>query len=120
MSAFAELGHLAPRQIWDRIAARTVDGERITLAIVELDPNAVVAEHSHEQEQLGMVLSGTMDFRVGDERRMLGPGGTWRIPSNTPHEATAGPDGAVVIDVFAPPRGDWADLEPFEREPRWP
>ena len=120
MSAFDDLAGIAPQRIWDRIAARSLHGERITLSVVELDPHAVVAEHSHEQEQLGMVLRGTMDFRVGDERRVLGPGGTWRIPSNTPHEATAGADGAVVIDVFAPTRDDWAALEVFGREPRWP
>ena len=98
-----------------------MDGERITLAVVELDPGAVVAEHAHENEQLGIVLQGSMRFRVGDEVQELGPGGTWTIPANTPHEATAGPDGAVVIDVFAPPRDDWAALESLAaRAPRWP
>jgi quercetin dioxygenase-like cupin family protein len=98
-----------------------VDGERITLAVVELDPGAVVAEHAHENEQLGIVLQGSMRFRVGDEVQELGPGGTWTIPANTLHEATAGPDGAVVVDVFAPPRDDWSALEPLEaRAPRWP
>jgi quercetin dioxygenase-like cupin family protein len=98
-----------------------VDGERITLAVVELDPGAVVAEHAHENEQLGILLKGSMSFRVGDEVRELGPGGTWTIPSNTPHEATAGPEGAVVIDVFGPPRDDWDALEPLDaRAPYWP
>jgi quercetin dioxygenase-like cupin family protein len=98
-----------------------VSGERLTLAIVELDPGAVVAEHAHENEQLGLVLHGSMAFRIGDERRDVGPGETWTIPANTPHEAVAGPDGAVVVDVFAPPRDDWAALEPLaERPPRWP
>lgn len=121
MSAFSDLGSIAPRQIWERIAARSLHGERITLSVVELDPNAVVAEHSHENEQLGIVLRGTIDFRVGDERRELGPGGTWRIAASTPHEATAGPDGAVVIDVFAPPREDFRGLVSLEqRAPRWP
>ena len=38
---------------------------------------------------------------------MLGPGGTWRIPPDTPHEVHVGTDGAVVLDVFSPPRADW-------------
>lgn len=121
MSAFDELARIAPRQVWDRIVARSVNGERITMAVVELDPGAVASEHAHENEQLGIVLRGSMAFRVGDEVRELGPGGTWTIPANTPHEATAGPEGAVVIDVFAPPRDDWQALEPLEpRPPRWP
>ena len=90
---------------------RTVDGERLSLGIVELDPNAVVPEHAHDNEQLGMVLSGSLVFRIGDESRELGPGGTWSIGSDVPHEVVAGADGAVVVDVFAPPRTDWAGLE---------
>jgi quercetin dioxygenase-like cupin family protein len=120
VTVFADLASIPPQQIWEGIAARSVHGERITMSVVELDPGAVVAEHSHENEQLGIVLRGTMDFRVGDERMTLSAGGTWRIPPNTPHEAIAGPEGAVVIDVFAPTRDDWEDLAPLERVPRWP
>lgn len=122
VTAFDELASIAPQQIWERIAARSVHGERITLAVVELDPGAVVGEHSHHHEQLGILLRGAMEFRIGDERRQFGPGGTWCIPSNTPHEATAGPEGAVVIDVFSPPRDDFQELPSVvpDRAPRWP
>ena len=121
MGAFEELASIPPQGIWDRIAARSLHGEELTLSVVELDPGAVVAEHSHPNEQLGIVLRGSMGFRVADERRELGPGGTWVIPAGTPHEATAGPDGAVVIDVFSPPREDWNAIEADEpRLPRWP
>lgn len=121
MNAFDDVGALPLKRIWAGIHARVVGGERLSLGVVELDPGAVVAEHSHEHEQLGIVVRGSMRFRVGDETRELGPGETWTIPSNAPHEATAGPDGAVVIDVFAPVRADWAALETADaRSPRWP
>jgi quercetin dioxygenase-like cupin family protein len=107
--------------IWNGVSVRAVNGERITLGVVELDPNSIVPEHSHENEQLGMVLSGSLTFRVGDETRELGPGGTWCIPANTPHEVVTGPDGAVVLDVFAPTRDDWAAFElQAPRTPLWP
>ncbi|MDQ3822843.1 MAG: cupin domain-containing protein [Actinomycetota bacterium] len=121
MAAFEDLAAIPPQGIWDRIAARSRNGRELTLSVVELDPGAVVAEHRHPNEQLGIVVRGSMDFRVGEERRELGPGGTWLIPADTPHAATAGPDGAVVIDVFSPPRDDWKALEPEQpRQPRWP
>jgi quercetin dioxygenase-like cupin family protein len=121
MSAFADLGTLGPQDIWNGVSVRAVHGERITLGVVELDPNAAVPEHSHENEQLGLVLQGSMTFRVGDESCELGPGGAWNIPANVPHEVTAGPEGAVVLDVFAPTRDDWSRFEPQpQREPRWP
>ena len=108
-------------QVWDTVIARAIHGDRQSLAVVELDPNALVPEHQHENEQLGMVISGTLTFRIAGETRELGPGDTWTIPSNVPHEVTAGPVGAVVIDVFAPVRADWEELEHSgPRRPRWP
>ncbi len=121
MSAFGNLDEIRPIGIWDGVLARTVDGERLGFAVVELDPNAVVSEHRHENEQLGMVVRGTVTFRVGEETRDLGPGGTWVIPSNVPHEVHVGPEGAVVIDLFSPVREDWAALERSEaKTPHWP
>ncbi len=110
-------------EIWgDTVRARRVQGERITLAIVELAPNAVVPEHRHAAEQLGMVIRGQMRFTVDGETRDLGPGGTWRILGDRPHDVVAGPEGAVVIDVFTPIRSDWDDkawVVPSPA-PRWP
>lgn len=109
MTNLADLADLPALQIWDDVIARRVDGERLTLAIVELAPNAVVPEHRHPNEQCGMVIEGEVHFRIANEERRLGPGGTWRIIGDTPHEVAAGPEGAVVIDVFAPGRDDWDD-----------
>jgi quercetin dioxygenase-like cupin family protein len=121
VSAFDELEGIGPQDIWNGVIVRAVHGERITLGVVELEPSSIVPEHSHENEQLGIVLAGSLTFRVGDETRELGPGGTWRIPANTPHDVTTGPEGAVVLDVFAPTRDDWAAFEPqAPREPLWP
>jgi quercetin dioxygenase-like cupin family protein len=117
----AELADIEQIPVWEAIRARRVEGERITLAIVELDPGAVAPEHTHPSEQLGIVLAGELRFRVGDEERLLRPGGTWRILGSVPHSAVAGPQGAVVIDVFSPPREDWHALTPLGLSaPRWP
>ena len=121
MSRFDDLRSLPVIQVWETVAARAIHGERQSLAVVELDPDAVVPQHRHENEQLGMVIAGSLEFRIDDETRKLGPGDTWTIPSNVPHEVVAGPQGAVVLDVFAPVRADWAALEPGDRrDPRWP
>jgi quercetin dioxygenase-like cupin family protein len=89
--------------------------------LVELAPDSIVPGHRHENEQLGMVITGSVTFTIGDETRELGPGGTWRIPSDTPHQVTTGPNGAVVIDIFAPTRRDWDGLPTHEDVPPiWP
>lgn len=120
MAALREVRDVELQQVWDGVAARSVHGERLTLALVELDPNSVVPEHSHDHEQLGLVVHGSLRFRVGDETRDLSAGGTWRIPSNVPHEVHVGPEGAIVVDVFAPTRDDWRERDRVERAPRWP
>ena len=121
MSAFDDVAKIAPQDIWSGVVVRAVHGERLTLGVVELAPNSIVPEHRHENEQLGMVLQGSLTFRVGEETREVGAGGTWNIPSDTPHEVTAGPEGAVVIDLFAPGRADWRKIELAEpRKPIWP
>lgn len=121
MTDLADLADIPPIQVFDGIRARRVEGEKVTLAIVELDPGAVVPEHRHAHEQNGMVITGQMTFRVGEDERVLGPGGTWRILGGVPHTATAGPAGAVVIDVFSPIRADWEALPVLATsEPVWP
>jgi quercetin dioxygenase-like cupin family protein len=121
VSAFESLSSLDLQRIWETVHVRAIHGERITLGVVELDANSVVPEHSHEPEQLGICLAGSLLFRVGDESRELGAGDTWSIPSNVPHDVTVGPEGAVVLDVFAPTRDDWRDAPRVDaREPRWP
>jgi quercetin dioxygenase-like cupin family protein len=121
-SNLRDLGDLPATQVWEGIRARVVEGDQLTFAVVELEPNAHVPEHTHPAEQNGMVITGEMRFRIGDEERLLGPGGTWRILGGVPHEAHAGPDGAVVIDTFAPVRRDWHELPRADdgRAPRWP
>jgi quercetin dioxygenase-like cupin family protein len=108
--------------LWgDTVRGRRIQGERLTLAVVELAPNAVVPEHRHGHEQLGMVIKGEVDFTLDGETRHLGPGGTWRILSNLPHNVNAGPDGAVVLDIFSPTRDDWDDRAIVEGAvARWP
>ena len=121
MSAFGSVSSLGLQRIWDGVHVRVVHGERITLGVIELDANSVVPEHSHEHEQLGICLAGSVVFRVGDEARELGPGETWSIPGDVPHDVRVGPDGAVVLDVFAPTRVDWRDApRAAGRDPRWP
>jgi len=109
MPNLVDLAETLPIQVWEGVVARRVMGEKVTLAVVELTADSVVPEHRHPNEQCGLVIEGEVTFRIGDEERVLGPGGTWRILADTPHSVVTGPGGAVVVDVFAPARDDWAD-----------
>ena len=119
-SNLVDLADLPPIPVWEGVIARRVQGERLTLAVVELAPNAIVPEHRHPNEQNGVVIQGRVLIRCGDQEREMGPGGTWRILGGVPHSVVAGPVGAVVIDVFTPTRDDWDRFDVLDQPPIWP
>ena len=111
MTAFSDASELEILQIWDGVTGRAVAGAQATLALIELAPNAVVPEHRHPNEQTGILVRGSLTFTVGGETKELAPGAMWVIPGDTPHDVTAGPEGATLAELFSPPREDWAALE---------
>jgi quercetin dioxygenase-like cupin family protein len=117
MTPFDHWDEIVPLKVWDGVVARAVDGKEATLAAIELEPDTVVPEHSHVNEQTGMLIRGSLTFRIGDETKELTPGSTWVIPAHVPHDVVAGPGGAFLIELFAPPRADWAGLERLEPGP---
>jgi quercetin dioxygenase-like cupin family protein len=118
---YATLADLAPLAVWNGVRARAVRGAEMTLSTVELDPGAIVSEHAHPNEQIGLVLQGSLTFTIGGERRELRAGESYVIGANVPHDAVAGADGCTVVDVFSPPRDDWERLERLDAaRPAWP
>ena len=84
-------------------------GASMMMGVVTLAPGAVVPLHEHPNEQIGYVLEGVITLTIGDETRDLPPGASYLIPGDTPHEGSS-VDGCVVLDVFSPPRADYAVL----------
>jgi unsaturated pyranuronate lyase len=121
VAGFDDLASISPHVVWDGVVARALDGERQMLTVIELAPNTLVPEHSHDNEQAGVLVSGALRFRIGDDERELDVGGMWCVPPSVPHSVQAGPEGAVVVEVFAPGRADWGGLERLEPSPpAWP
>jgi quercetin dioxygenase-like cupin family protein len=110
LSYFTEIGEVEPLRIWDGLVGWSVTGDEAALTAIEIEPGVVVPEHQHPNEQTGILLKGSLTFRIGEETRELRPGSMWVIPGATPHTVTAGDDGAFLVELFAPPRTDWGDL----------
>jgi unsaturated pyranuronate lyase len=91
----------------DGVSGRPLFGADAMLNLVDLEPNAVVALHSHPHEQLGVVLSGEMTLLVNGTEHLLRAMDAYTVPGAIEHEGRAGPDGALVLDVFQPPREDY-------------
>ena len=104
------LDALPPFALAAGVRARALFGDQAMLNLVELDPGAVVAQHSHPHEQLGIGLSGLITMVIDGEEHPMGPMDAMHIPSGVVHGGYAGPEGAVVIDVFVPVREDFRAL----------
>ena len=111
MTAFDHLDEIEPLQIWPGVVGRSVAGELTTFSYLELDADVHVPEHEHVNEQVGVLIGGSVRFRIGEEERELEPGATWCIRAHVPHQVWAGPNGAAIVEVFAPARDDWADRD---------
>ena len=122
LSAFGQFASVSPQKIWEGVVVRAVHGERVTLGLLELAPNSIVPEHSHPNEQMGVLVRGSFKrFQVADESREIRPGDTWRILGGVPHEVETGPEGALVVELWSPPREDWEQFEREEPRPTgWP
>src|SRR5438309_12124275 len=121
VETFRAVADVPPARIWDGVLARVVNGERVTVGFVDLDPGVLVPEHRHENEQVGFVQRGSVTMTIAGQSQELGVGETYSIAGGVPHSARAGADGASVVDVFAPVREDWKKaptVEPFAG--RWP
>ena len=117
MSYFGHLSELERLRIWDGLVGRAVVGAEAALVAIEIEPDTDVPEHRHPNEQTGILTQGSLTFTIGGEVRELRPGATWVIPGNVPHSVRSGPEGAALIELFAPPREDWHGLERLEPEP---
>ncbi len=93
------------------LSRRLISTERMMLAQVFLGEGCVVPQHSHENEQLTYILSGTLRFFLGEDESEIvdvGAGEVLHLPSWLPHKAEALED-TLDVDIFCPPRQDWLD-----------
>jgi quercetin dioxygenase-like cupin family protein len=118
---FYSLKSTPQQDLWPGYRARMIHGKQITLAVIEIEANAQLPSHQHENEQSGVLVRGSITFTVGDERRTVHAGEAWMIPSNVPHDAVAGSDGATIVEVWSPPREDFQALPALAIGPlTWP
>jgi quercetin dioxygenase-like cupin family protein len=106
-SYFVDPSECNEHEIFPRVLIRTTWCERMMISQVTLAPHSVVEPHSHEHEQVGVLLEGELTFTIGGQTRRVTPGQMWRIPGGVVHSAVAGDTTARAIDVFAPIRDEY-------------
>ncbi len=95
------------RQLTDEISTRIFPGDQAMLSVVRVAPNAKGTLHHHPEEQWGVMLEGSAIRLQGGEEIEVKKGDFWRTPGGVEHSVIGGPDGAVILDVFSPPRDEY-------------
>ena len=73
-----------------------------------LTPGSQVPMHDHPHEQMGVVLEGEFVMVIGGESRTIRTGDKYVIPGGVQHGVTEVMTRSVALDIFSPPREDYA------------
>jgi quercetin dioxygenase-like cupin family protein len=95
------------RTLAEGLSTRIFPGEHVMISVVRAEPDKAGEIHSHPQEQWGVMLEGSgVRIQDGVEHEVRA-GDFWQTPGNVSHGFRAGPDGAVILDIFSPPRDEY-------------
>lgn len=67
---------------------------------------AVVAPHSHLNDQVGYLVYGSLEYTIGEVMQHVAPGDSWAVPGGVTHSVLALQD-SLIVEVFSPPRDDY-------------
>ena len=95
------------RDLAEGMSTRIFPGDQAMISIVRIEPHKAGNIHRHPQEQWGFCVRGSGTRIQGGEEITVAAGDFWRTPGEVEHGFVAGADGAVIFDVFAPPRDEY-------------
>ncbi len=72
------------------------------LTYFEVDSNCRFESHTHESEQITMVLEGILYFEQGEKIIGVKSGEAIAIPSNAPHAVFTGEAAVKAVDAWSP------------------
>ena len=97
------------QEVTPGLARQFITASRMTIARLEMKRGCSVPSHSHENEQVTMVLSGALKFDVAGKEIVVRSGETLELPAHVPHGVIEVLEDSQVVDVFSPIRQDWID-----------
>jgi gluconolactonase len=88
--------------------SRLIAGRGAQVSFLRMNPNTTFPDHIHPEEQLMIVLRGSIDEVILDGITAMHKDDILLLPGDMVHGGKVGDVGCDVIDVFWPPRPDYA------------
>ena len=95
------------RKLGEGIDANIFPGENVMLSVVRVEPHSTGTIHSHPEEQWGVLLEGQCTRIQNGEEVDATAGEFWCTPGGVSHGVRTGATGAVILDIFSPPRAEY-------------
>lgn len=105
---FVEEENMSTKSIAPGVSIAVAGGERAQMSFVTLTPGSQMPLHDHPHEQMGVVLEGEFVMVIGEESRTIKTGDKYVIPGGVRHGVTEVMVDSVALDIFSPPREDYA------------
>ena len=81
--------------------------DKAMLTYFEVEPNSVFDVHTHDSEQITMVLEGELFFEIENEVICVREFEVMAIPSNAPHAVYTKETFVKAVDAWSPVRKDY-------------
>ena len=89
------------------ITRRSAYLDDVMITLVDLEAGSVLPEHHHPHQQITFVLSGSMEFTLDGETRMMSAGEGALVPPNATHSAKVLDEPCQALDAWHPVRDDY-------------
>jgi quercetin dioxygenase-like cupin family protein len=98
------LDDLPVTEPFEVLRRRTIESARMTVNEYSFEAGARFPTHHHPEEQVTIVLEGSVELTVEGETAMLPAGGWSVVAGDVKHGIRAGAEGARIVAIISPRR----------------
>ena len=106
---FLDLNHRTRRELFRGFKGHFVHSATMTFVHWDIEPGALLPEHSHPHEQVVNMIEGEFELTINGQTQRLLPGHVAIIPAHALHSGKA-ITRCLILDAFCPIREDYRDL----------
>jgi quercetin dioxygenase-like cupin family protein len=93
------------------VRRRVYSTDEVMLCWHSLSVGMDLRPHSHDDfDQLALILEGEANYYISGVAHRMGPGSMLLVPKGAEHYIEPLTEPCINLDVFAPPRADYAEL----------